>query len=165
MRRLINVINQLNHNPDSNICFCRNDLALVGGSRVGRKPNVAVVRYQSLEMLERSSVNNLMKDGPNGACFWWTELLLFFALMTAVVPSMSDFPVGTPPSQSASCKPSMPLKECTPQTMTTHSVSPPSPTSALESKCSSNATSLNSSHRSKRQKVDGAASNDLPMVQ
>src|SRR6266436_4401287 len=39
------VINQLDHNPDSNICFCR--------------------------------IDNLMKDGPNGACFWWTELLLF----------------------------------------------------------------------------------------
>ena len=69
------VINQLDHNLDSNICFCRNDPVLVGGSRVERKPDMAGVRYESLE---RSSVDNLMKDGPDGACFWWTELLLFF---------------------------------------------------------------------------------------
>ena len=72
------VINQLDHNPDSNICFCRNDPVLVGGSRAERKPDVAGVRYQSLEVSERSSVDNLMKDAPDGACFWWTELLLFF---------------------------------------------------------------------------------------
>lgn len=72
------VLDQLDHNPDSNICFCRNDPVLVGGSRAERKPDVAGVRYQSLEVLERSSVDNLMKDGPEGACFWWTELLLFF---------------------------------------------------------------------------------------
>src|SRR5882762_11037644 len=47
-------------------------------ARAERKPDVAGVRYQSLEVLERSSVDNLMKDGPVGACFWWTELLLFF---------------------------------------------------------------------------------------
>jgi hypothetical protein len=34
---------------------------------------VAGVRYQSLEVLERSSVDNLTKDGPHGACFWWTD--------------------------------------------------------------------------------------------
>jgi hypothetical protein len=39
---------------------------------------VAGVCYQSLGVLEGSSVNNLMKDGPDGACFWWTEVLLFF---------------------------------------------------------------------------------------
>ena len=38
---------------------------------------MAGVRYQSLDVLERSSVDNLMKDGPKEACFWWTELLLF----------------------------------------------------------------------------------------
>ena len=85
--------------------------------------------------------------------------------MTAVVLSMSDLLVGTPPSQLASHKLSMPLKEQAPQTMTTHSMPCPSPTSALESKCSSNAASSNSSHRSKRKKVDGAASNDLSMLQ
>jgi hypothetical protein len=69
------VINQLDHDPDSNIYFCRNDPVLVGGSRAERKPGVC---YQSLEVLERSSVDNLMKDGPAGACFLWTELLLFF---------------------------------------------------------------------------------------
>jgi hypothetical protein len=72
------VISQLDRNPDSNICFCRNDPVLVGGSHAERKPDVAGVRYQSLEVSERSSVDNLMKDGPDGACFWWTELLLFF---------------------------------------------------------------------------------------
>jgi hypothetical protein len=78
------VINQLDHYPDSNICFCRNDPVLVGGSRAERKPDVAGVRYQSLEVLERSSVDNLMKDGLNGACFRWTELLLFFEFKTVV---------------------------------------------------------------------------------
>jgi hypothetical protein len=39
---------------------------------------VAGVRYENLEVSERSSVDNLMEDGPDGACFWWTELLLFF---------------------------------------------------------------------------------------
>ena len=68
----------INHNPDSNISFCRNDPVLVGGSRAERKPDVAGVRYQSLEVSERSSVDNLMKDGPSSAYFWWTELLLFF---------------------------------------------------------------------------------------
>ena len=29
-------------------------------------------------MSERSSIDNLMKDGPDGACFWWTEVLSFF---------------------------------------------------------------------------------------
>jgi hypothetical protein len=82
------VINQLDHNPDSNICFCRNDPVLVGGSRAERKPDVAGVRYQSLEVSERSSVDHLMKDEPDGACFWWTELLWFLQvqihLQTAV---------------------------------------------------------------------------------
>ncbi len=72
------VINQLDHKSDSNICFCRNDPIIVGGSRAERKPDVAGVRYQSLEVSERSSVDNLMKDGPDKACFWWTEVLLFF---------------------------------------------------------------------------------------
>ena len=36
------------------------------------------VRNQSLEVSERSSVDYLMKDGSDGAFFWWTELLLFF---------------------------------------------------------------------------------------
>ena len=35
------------------------------------------VGYKSLEVSERSSVDNLMKEGPDGACFWWTKLLLF----------------------------------------------------------------------------------------
>ena len=50
----------------------------MGSSRAERKPDVAGVRHQSLEVSERSSVDNLMMDGPDGACFWWTEVLLFF---------------------------------------------------------------------------------------
>jgi hypothetical protein len=72
------ILDQLDHNPDSNICFCRNDPVIVGGSCAERKPDVVGVRNQSLEVSERSSVDNLMKNGPDGACFWWTELLLYF---------------------------------------------------------------------------------------
>jgi hypothetical protein len=72
------ILDQLNHNPDSNICFCRNDLVLIGGLCAKRKPDMVGMCNQSLEVLERSLVNNLMKDGPDGACFWWTELLLYF---------------------------------------------------------------------------------------
>ena len=60
-----------------NICFWRNDPIIVGGSSAERKPDVAGMRYQSLQVSERSSIDNLMKDGPDGACFWWTEVLLF----------------------------------------------------------------------------------------
>src|SRR5882762_7579264 len=84
--------------------------------------------------------------------------------MTAVVPSTSNSPVGAPPSQSTSRKPIISLKEHAPHTMTTRSASRPSRTSASGSKCSSNATSLTMSHRSKKQKVDGAASADLSML-
>src|SRR6202044_1848132 len=85
--------------------------------------------------------------------------------MTAVVPSTSNSPVGAPPSQSTSRKPSISLKERAPPAMTTCSASRPSPTSALGSKRGSNATSSNTSHRSKRQKVDGTASAELSMLQ
>jgi hypothetical protein len=44
------IISQLDHNPESNLCFCRNDPVLVGGSRAERKPGVAGVRYQSLKV-------------------------------------------------------------------------------------------------------------------
>jgi hypothetical protein len=46
------VINQLDHNPDSNICFCRSDPVLIGGLHAERKPDMAGVRYQSLEVSE-----------------------------------------------------------------------------------------------------------------
>jgi hypothetical protein len=85
--------------------------------------------------------------------------------MTAVVPSTSNSPVGAPPSQSTSRKLSISPKERAPHAMATRSAFRPSPTSASGSKCSSNATSSNASHRSKRQKVDGAASADLSMLQ
>lgn len=72
------VMDRLGRDPRTNLFFCRNDPVLVGGSYAGRKPDVVGVRNQSLEVPERSSVDNLMKEGPDGACFWWTELLLFF---------------------------------------------------------------------------------------
>jgi hypothetical protein len=68
------ILDQLHDNPDSNICFCHNDPVLVGDSCAERKPDVVGVRNRSLEVSERSSVHNLMKDGPDGACFWWTKL-------------------------------------------------------------------------------------------
>ena len=85
--------------------------------------------------------------------------------MTAVVPSTSNYPVETLHSQSASRKPSMSLKEPTPRVMTTHSASRPSSNSASGSKRSSNATTSNASHRSKRRKLDSTASADLSMLQ
>jgi hypothetical protein len=85
--------------------------------------------------------------------------------MTAVVPSTLNSPVGAPPSQSTSRQPSISLKERAPHAMTTRSASHPSLTLASGSKRSSNATSSNTSHRSKRQKVDCAASADLSMLQ
>src|SRR6202044_4281861 len=85
--------------------------------------------------------------------------------MTAVVQSTSNSPEGAPPPQSKSRKPSISLKERAPPAMTTCSASRPSPTSALGSKRGSNATSSNTSHRSKRQKVDGTASAELSMLQ
>jgi hypothetical protein len=72
------VMDRLGLDSQANLLFCRNDPVLVEGSYAGRKPDVVGVRRQSLEVSERSSVDNLMKDGPDGACFWWTELLLFF---------------------------------------------------------------------------------------
>jgi hypothetical protein len=53
-------------------------LVFVGGSHVERKPDVTGVCYERLEVSERLSVDNLMKDGPDGDCFWWTEILFFF---------------------------------------------------------------------------------------
>jgi hypothetical protein len=74
------VMRQLGGNPnsESDMCFCRNDPVIVGGPCAHRKPDVAGVRRQSLEVEERMSVDNLMKDGPNSMRFSWTELLSFF---------------------------------------------------------------------------------------
>src|ERR1700729_3290937 len=85
--------------------------------------------------------------------------------MSAVVPSMSNSPVGAPPSQPISRKPSISRKEPARPAMTTRSASRPSATSTSGSKRSLNATSSNGSHRSKRQKVDRAASADPFMLQ
>jgi hypothetical protein len=70
------VINQLDHNPDSNICFCRNDPVLFGGSRAERKPDVAGVRTA---LPESGCVGEIICQQSYGRqTRWWTELLLFF---------------------------------------------------------------------------------------
>ena len=72
------VMDHLGCDPRTNLFFFRNDPVLVGGSYAGRKPDMVGMCNQGLEVPERLSVDNLMKEGPDGACFWWTELLLFF---------------------------------------------------------------------------------------
>ena len=56
------ILDQLGRNADSNICFFHNDPVLVGGSQAERKPDMAGVPYQSLEVSERSSIDNLTKS-------------------------------------------------------------------------------------------------------
>jgi hypothetical protein len=144
------VINRLNANTDSRICLCRNDPVIVAGSHAARKPDVVGVRYKSLEVPERSSVDNLMNDGPNEDPFWWTELLFFFEFKVTrkdltrqdtVVPLKLNSPVGAPP-----------FKELTFPTTATHSA-----TSTSESKRSPDAFA-SSPYGSKRQKVDDTPS-------
>ncbi|KAF8268379.1 hypothetical protein EI94DRAFT_1800505 [Lactarius quietus] len=79
------VIRQLNTNPDSSIHFCHNDPVIVVGSHSKRKPDVVGVRCESLEVPDRSSVDNLMNDGPKEAPFGWIELLFFFEFKLEVV--------------------------------------------------------------------------------
>ena len=71
------VVEKLAHNSESNLSFCRNDPIYVKGSSGQRKPDVVGVCWRSLQIAERSSVDNLMKGGPNEQPFWWTELLSF----------------------------------------------------------------------------------------
>jgi len=71
------VVDKLAHNYESDLSFCRNDPIYVRGSSGQRKPDVVGVIWRSLQLAARSSVDNLMKDGPNGQPFWWTELLAF----------------------------------------------------------------------------------------
>jgi hypothetical protein len=71
------VVGKLAHNSESNLSFCRNDPIHVRGSSGQRKPDVVGVIWRCLQLAARSSVDNLMKDGPNGQPFWWTELLAF----------------------------------------------------------------------------------------
>jgi len=47
------------------------------GSSGQWKPDVVGVHWKCLQIVERSSVDNLMKEGPNEQPFWWTELLSF----------------------------------------------------------------------------------------
>ena len=65
-------MDRLGRNPRANLFFYRNDPVLVGGSYTGMKPDVGGMRDQSLEVSERPSVDNLMKDGLDGVCFWRT---------------------------------------------------------------------------------------------
>ena len=156
------VISRLKTNPDSRICLCRNDPVIVAGSHAHRKPDVVGVRYKSLEVPERSSVDNLMNSGPDQAPFFWTELLFFFEFKVtrksltrqgAVVPLALNSPVGAPPSPSTSRKSSLPGKEHTVPTTATHSASRSLATSASESKRSPNTLSSRP-YGSKRRKVD-----------
>jgi hypothetical protein len=149
------VISRLNINPNSRICLCRNDPVIVAGSRAYRKPDVVGVHHKSLEVPERSSVDNLMNDGPNQAPFWWTELLFFFEFnatrkgltrQDTVVPLTLNSPVGAPP-----------CKELTFPTTAAHSASRSLITSASESKRSPN-TFSSRPHGSKRRKVDDTSS-------
>jgi hypothetical protein len=60
----------------SNICFCRNDPVLFGGSRAERKPDVAGVRTA---LPESGCVGEIICQQSYGRqTRWWTELLLFF---------------------------------------------------------------------------------------
>jgi hypothetical protein len=161
-------ISRLNTNPDSRICLCRNDPVIVAGSHAARKPDVVGVRHKSLEVPERSSVDNLMNDGPNQVPFWWTELLFFFEFKVirkdltrqgAVVPLKLNPPVKPPPSPSPSTsrKSSLPYKELTAPTTATHSASRSLITSASESKRSPN-TFSSRPHGSKKRRVDDTSS-------
>ena len=74
------VIDQLVHHSESNLSFCCNDPIYVKGSSGQQKPDVVGDCWRSLQIAERSSVDNLMKEGPNEQPFWWTELLSFLEL-------------------------------------------------------------------------------------
>ena len=64
------VISRLNTNPDTNICLCRNNPVITYcGSHADRKLDVVGVRFRSLEVSERISLDNLMNDRPNQAPF------------------------------------------------------------------------------------------------
>jgi hypothetical protein len=71
------VVDKVAHNSESNLSFCRNDPIYVKGSSGQRKPDVVGVSWRSLQVADRSSVDNLMKEGPNEQPFWWTELLSY----------------------------------------------------------------------------------------
>jgi len=72
------VIDALGQNSHSNLTFCRNDPVIVRGSSGERKPDVAGVCWKSIQVLERSSVDNLMVEGPKEEPFWWTEWLSYY---------------------------------------------------------------------------------------
>jgi hypothetical protein len=176
------VIRQLNTNPNSNIRFCRNDPVIVVGSRSKRKPDVVGVRYESIEVPNRSSVDNIMNDGPKEAPFGWTELLFFFEFKLEVV--LKDaLPRNAVPRDHNSSTLSIaflifPLEGfmvgVVPLTLNS-SVAAPSPVpaprspipSALGSKRSPGPKSLSSmpSPGSKKRKLDGAADGSHSMVQ
>ena len=73
-------VGQFGLNTQVRFTFCCNDPTIVRGSDGERKPDVVGVRWKSLEQVpERSSPDNLKKDGPGQEwAFWWTELLSFW---------------------------------------------------------------------------------------
>ncbi|KAJ7066822.1 hypothetical protein B0H15DRAFT_972043 [Mycena belliarum] len=62
--------------------FCRNDPAIVRGSRAQRKPDVGIVKSATLRIGHRDSADNLADRGPSGdnagPAFHWAELLGFY---------------------------------------------------------------------------------------
>jgi hypothetical protein len=72
------VLEKLDQNSESSLSFCRNDPIYVKGSSGQRKPDVVGVRWECLKVLNRLSVDNLMKGGPEEMAFCWTELLSFW---------------------------------------------------------------------------------------
>ncbi|KAJ7092421.1 hypothetical protein B0H15DRAFT_947977 [Mycena belliarum] len=62
--------------------FCRNDPAIVRGSRAQRKPDVGTVESATLRIGHRDSADNLADRGPSGddagPAFHWAELLGFY---------------------------------------------------------------------------------------
>lgn len=58
--------------------LCRNDPQIVQGSPAKRKPDVATVTTKAYTYTGRDSVDNMMKEGPKGKPFYWSELALFW---------------------------------------------------------------------------------------
>jgi hypothetical protein len=56
-----------------NITFCRNDPAVIKGSAAKRSPDIIGAYKESIFISHRDSVDNLSKDGPKEAPFYWVE--------------------------------------------------------------------------------------------
>ncbi|KAJ7243568.1 hypothetical protein B0H12DRAFT_1188494 [Mycena haematopus] len=70
----------------SGVRFCRNDPVLVLDSDAGRKPDVVIVRLVAILKEGRFSVDNMSKDGPRDAAFYWRELLSFCEFKADDIP-------------------------------------------------------------------------------